>query len=594
MSSIDSLKLTTPVLGESTYTSPITDLLRYNSLSYSAFYIHASLLICNVKVYFSNTTADEDFKLYSTITLDNEVRATGNLLIPSRYVKFSVENPAPDPMEDIDVVFNAHKTATSNIDVNLGADDITISGMATETTQVQVKNLLDDVKLNTTRVKTTDNVADAIPVRLVAGINGDFYNPLRAIGNDLSIYVDNMNADVALNSGLSTKALQEEVLDKLDTLDGQGTTQISYLTSIDSKITEVNTADVSITSSVLPTGGSTSALQITGNDYLNGVVLQTTDTNTNLTTTNATLNDIKLDTANLVRVSPTDNNVQQAIPVRLMVGTSGSAFNGLRSVNGDLSIYVDDMNADAVNNSGMAKASLQTDGNSKLDDIKSNTDNLVRVAPTDNNVQQAIPVRLMVGTSGSAFNALRSVNGDLSIYVDDMNADAVNNSGMAKASLQTDGNNTLTTISNTLTTMDNVLDDISLNTLSIYNLEKRTFNLPRSSIVLHNSVAVSADTTSTQFIMGDNDDDLTSKDIYNTIQLNGRVPHTSSYSCVLEFSSDGTYWFSDHIEPNIKRLGTSAYSTFSLTRTNICSRYARVYHLQGATELFLQASLMRY
>ena len=517
MSSIDSLKLTTPVLGESTYTSPITDLLRYNSLSYSAFYIHASLLICNVKVYFSNTTADEDFKLYSTITLDNEVRATGNLLIPSRYVKFSVENPAPDPMEDIDVVFNAHKTATSNIDVNLGADDITISGMATETTQVQVKNLLDDVKLNTTRVKTTDNVADAIPVRLVAGINGDFYNPLRAIGNDLSIYVDNMNADVALNSGLSTKALQEEVLNKLDTLDGQGTTQISYLTSIDSKITEVNTADVSITSSVLPTGGSTSALQITGNDYLNGVVLQTTDTNTNLTTTNATLNDIKLDTANLVRVSPTDNNVQQAIPVRLMVGTSGSAFNGLRSVNGDLSIYVDDMNADAVNNSGMAKASLQTDGN-----------------------------------------------------------------------------NTLTTISNTLTTMDNVLDDISLNTLSIYNLEKRTFNLPRSSIVLHNSVAVSADTTSTQFIMGDNDDDLTSKDIYNTIQLNGRVPHTSSYSCVLEFSSDGTYWFSDHIEPNIKRLGTSAYSTFSLTRTNICSRYARVYHLQGATELFLQASLMRY
>ena len=140
----------------------------------------------------------------------------------------------------------------------------------------------------------------------------------------------------------------------------------------------------------------------------------------------------------------------------------------------------------------------------------------------------------------------------------------------------------------------NVLDDIRTNSLSLYNLDKRTFNLPRSSVVLHNSVAVLGDTTTTQFIIGQNDDDLTSKDIYNTIQLNGRVPFDSSYSCVLEFSNDGVNYFSDHIEPNIKRLGTSAYKTFSLTRTNVCSLYARVYHLQGATELFLQASLMRY
>jgi hypothetical protein len=139
-----------------------------------------------------------------------------------------------------------------------------------------------------------------------------------------------------------------------------------------------------------------------------------------------------------------------------------------------------------------------------------------------------------------------------------------------------------------------VLDDISLNTLSIYNLDKRTFNLPRTGLVLHNSVPVSADTTSTQFIMGQNDDDLTSKDIYNTIQLNGRVPFDSSYSCVLEYSQDGVTYYSDHIEPSIKRLGSSAYKTFSLTRTNVCSTYARVYHLQSATELFLQVSLMRY
>ena len=63
--------------------------------------------------------------------------------------------------------------------------------------------------------------------------------------------------------------------------------------------------------------------------------------------------------SNLVRVTPT-STVTEAIPVRLMVGTSGSSFNALRSIGSDLGVYVDDMNADAVNNSGMSSAALQT------------------------------------------------------------------------------------------------------------------------------------------------------------------------------------------------------------------------------------------
>ena len=540
MSIVSEFTKTTPLTAGQNFISPVADLKTFNSLTSQVYleWVGGSEVTLIVFLFSSDGV---NFDTRDEFSIENGIGKNVSMPIHARYCKYEVSHLGPTDMTSTRISAAVHEESHENIDVNVNLSEDSLTATITnefnlEATQQQVKSVLDNINTNTTRVKTTDNVADAIPVRLVCGIGGEFYNPLRAIGNDLSVYLDDVNPDVAVNSGLSTKALQEtgnasltsidskivtcdtdDVGEKLDTLSGQATTQISYLTSIDGKITEVNTADVSITSSVLPIGASTSALQTSGNDYLNNVVLQTTDTNTNLTTANTTLDNIKLDTANLVRVAPTDNNVQQAIPVRLMVGTSGSAFNGLRSVNGDLSVFVDDMNADAVNNSGMAKATLQTDGN-----------------------------------------------------------------------------NSLTTISNTLTTMDGVLDDISLNTLSIYNLEKRTFNLPRSSIVLHNSVAVSADTTSTQFIMGDNDDDLTSKDIYNTIQLNGRVPHASSYSCVLEFSSDGTYWFSDHIEPDIKRLGTSAYSTFSLTRTNICSRYARVYHLQAATELFLQASLMRY
>ena len=91
MSSIASLQLKVPVGGQTTYVSPITDLLRHNSLAYSAFYSHASLLICNIKLFFS--TDNITFTEYKTITLNNDNRATGNELIPARYFKFEIENP---------------------------------------------------------------------------------------------------------------------------------------------------------------------------------------------------------------------------------------------------------------------------------------------------------------------------------------------------------------------------------------------------------------------------------------------------------------------------------------------------------------------
>lgn len=147
MSSIPSLQRKVPIAGETNFISPITDLLRYNSLAYSAFYSHASLEISNMKLLFS--TDGIDFTEYKTITLNNDVRATGNELIPSRYFKFEIENPDINAMSLTDIFFTAHKTATSNIDVNIGADDIVISGVATEATQLLVKSALDSIKTNT-------------------------------------------------------------------------------------------------------------------------------------------------------------------------------------------------------------------------------------------------------------------------------------------------------------------------------------------------------------------------------------------------------------------------------------------------------------
>jgi len=185
------------------------------------------------------------------------------------------------------------------------------------------------------------------------------------------------------------------------------------------------------------------------------------DTNLNL------LND------SLTRVTPT-STVSEAIPVRLMVGIAGQNFNPLRSIGNDLAVYLDDMNPDAVNNSGISKASLQTDANNKLD-LMNNS--LTRVNPTTT-VSEAIPVRLMVGIDGENFNPLRSIGSDLAVYLDDMNPDAVNNSGISKASLQTDANNKLdlmslestqlNVLSNVVSTRTNT-SDTAINTLGISN-----------------------------------------------------------------------------------------------------------------------------
>ena len=65
------------------------------------------------------------------------------------------------------------------------------------------------------------------------------------------------NTSLPLPTGASTSALQ--------------TTGNNSLSSIDSKITTVNTGAVVVSSSVLPTGASTSALQTTGNSSLSSI-----------------------------------------------------------------------------------------------------------------------------------------------------------------------------------------------------------------------------------------------------------------------------------------------------------------------------------
>lgn len=188
MSSIDSLKLTIPITGQTTYISPVTDLFRFNSLAYSAFYSHASLEICNLQLYFS--TDNETYTLYKEITLNNNITSTGNELIPARFFKFEIENPDLNSMSLINVLFTVHKTATSNIDVNTHISDIVtvVGNFSTEVTQNQVKSILEskgfnlpvrlEEQLNNTPVDKTTTAPS-----IFLGSQADRYNSIQVIGS---------------------------------------------------------------------------------------------------------------------------------------------------------------------------------------------------------------------------------------------------------------------------------------------------------------------------------------------------------------------------------------------------------------------------
>lgn len=259
----------------------------------------------------------------------------------------------------------------------------------------------------------------------------------------------------------------------LTTIKTDTETITSYLNDINLNITTCNTSNVTISSSVLPVGASTEAEQQTTNGKLNTI-------DSNIDTIKTTINNIKLDTANLVRVAPTDNNVTEAIPVRLMVGTSGSAFNALRSNGSDLSVFIDDINPDVATNSGLSTKAEQQTTNGKLTTIKS------------------------------------------------------------------------------------ALDDINV------GLNKTVINQ-----VVYTSQSVTAGTASTSIIMG------VGKDRYNTIQIIGDT-ETNGYRFILQFSIDGTNFYSDGVENSNYDNGTRY--EFSVSRLNISTPYVRIYStVSGST-----------
>jgi hypothetical protein len=115
----------------------------------------------------------------------------------------NVNNPLLKTVNSTSGLMEFPTSTDRHLDINLASAD-SGHGLATEAKQDDMIDLLQGETPALNRTK-------AIPVQIMVGDSGANYDALRANGQDLLVMVDDMNPDVALNSGLARS-------DKQDTL----------------------------------------------------------------------------------------------------------------------------------------------------------------------------------------------------------------------------------------------------------------------------------------------------------------------------------------------------------------------------------------
>ena len=213
---------------------------------------------------------------------------------------------------------------------------------------------------------------------------------LRASAVDIAASV------LPLPTGASTSALQTTGNGFLSSMSTNFNTTISSraseatVSSIDSKITAVDTGDVTITSSVLPTGAATSALQTAANASLSSI-------------------DTKL-TSPLSVTGPLTDTQLRATPVPVSGSVTQSGTWDINDILGTISLPT-----------GASTSALQTAGNSSLSSIDGKLPALVSgkvpVDVTFPATQAVSAVSLPLPTGAATEATLSAVNGKLPALV---------------------------------------------------------------------------------------------------------------------------------------------------------------------------------
>ena len=147
-----------------------------------------------------NSTLDRMKIAHMTDANELKVAVSQHLVdAPDMRARTNISDPATSTPLKCDAAGKLEVEATLELDS---------SSLAKEAKQDTMITDLGQIATNTSRLAPQLNRTEAIPVQIMVGSGGTEYDALRANGQDLMVMIDDMNPDVAVNSGLSTATNQ--------------------------------------------------------------------------------------------------------------------------------------------------------------------------------------------------------------------------------------------------------------------------------------------------------------------------------------------------------------------------------------------------
>ena len=292
-----------------------------------------------------------------------ETTASNNAPTSSEEIAFiRVETDATCPANECEIRLisagfeaidsNTKQSQTSRRIKFLGTDiqkvdieDATISGtgLATEPKQDDMISLLQGQTPAANRPKV-------IPVSLCVGNSGSQHSSLRAVGGDLSVYIDDCNPDVAVNSGLARSLYQTDGSQKSQAMGTDGASQFQLKTDSDGHLqVEVLTAPTTTVSGTVAVSSVSGTVTVDGSGFTQPISASSlplptgASTSANQATANASLSTISGDTTSLDTkiTSGSDSTLSSAVQV-LSYGNNSGTLRPLKvGSNGELTTEID-------------------------------------------------------------------------------------------------------------------------------------------------------------------------------------------------------------------------------------------------------------
>jgi len=356
------------------------------------------------------------------------------------------------------------KTLADCVDQNTDTLQVDIvssaaGGDATAANQVTGNASLATIATNTQPKTPLLNRTEAIPVQIMVGSGGSNYDALRANGQDLMVMIDDMNPDVAVNSGLATSSRQDTGNASLATIAGD-------TTSLDGKITACNTGAVTVSASALPSGASTAAKQpalgTAGTASADVISVQGIASMTALVVDGSASTQPVSGTVAVSSVAGTVSVDGSGVTQPVSGSVSVSNFPATQTVDGTVAVsgtvsvdgsgVTQPVSAAALPlPSGASTSALQTSGNTSLATIAGDTTSIDGKTPALGQAAMTASVPVALASDQSAL----AVTGTFFQATQPVSASALPlPSGASTSALQTSGNTSLSTIAGDTTSID--------------------------------------------------------------------------------------------------------------------------------------------